>query len=61
MRQLIRRLKKYLEQDGGNAVKLAGLFGYDTAETIKLWVKRSSVPSYRVKELEAHLKEEGVL
>lgn len=50
-KQIIRLLNDWLKQKGNTKAKLAKKLGYKTHTTINNWIKRKSIPSYRLNDI----------
>lgn len=51
---LIKQLDEWIKEHGPS--EMATLLGYKSSETIRMWVRRKSIPSFQVNRVKAILK-----
>jgi len=51
MKPEIQLLKYWLSQPGNGPVKLAGIFGYESSETVNKWIERGNIPKFRLQQV----------
>lgn len=56
---VVRRLKKYFENNG-TASELASHLGYQSSETVRVWMRTKSVPHYMIERVEKYLEKKNV-